>query len=993
MTVEQDRVAVGAPRARYLAALAVVSNGRPLEADQRAIFARLAAEESLDDDLREELATRAAGGVVAADVPALPREDRLAAITFVLALTQLCLGVARERPDMAAVPDALAREAGLPRYLIAHAALSLESPDPTDLRANLLAFFYPSSALQALAREQLAAEGPARPPKRSVARVSPQRYQHPQDRAGIELINGIAGFDDLTRLIFEHGFEKAFRVMNLSSCVRVSERQFPELYATYLDVVARVGVRPVPELYLKPGGINAHTSGVERPYVMLDAGAVGSLTRDELEFIIGHELGHIRCQHMLHLFVANVIPYLAQAIPVAGKLIGFALEMAIGDWRRKAEFSCDRVGLLACQDLEAAQRVMIKWSGVPSSLYPEIDMEAFLDQNREFEQLDADVMSLVIKLMVGANRTHPWTVQRVAELKRWHDEGDYATILAQGAPAATEAPTFLPLPALPAMAFRCAVCNTTFSLMARSCPQCGAPPREADRVRRCAACGEVCAEDTTYCTACTDPAARRARLAPRRALDGPPLERLRALMARLGDADSGLGLGPLAREPLAALADPAASEGHLMLIVGQRGRGQQTLAELLAGRAGVLGTRVEVAPALDGAERDALGTALPLADLVLVCLDARQLLAREEREAIREWVLGATLGEVALVVLHLDAAEDPDDRNELRERARRFAAKAGHADLPLFFPGDPDDATAPAALEAFVAAARARAAETREAGWLRKVDALLRAIAGTLAAGGAATTGWREASAEERAEMAHALRQEHALALVQAEALLASRFAGLRAGLGARLAVMPVQQLQHEGVGELVAEVQSVARETGRAYLDAFERGLTARAPQPLRRAAEGFKPHASAHLDRDLAGADADVEVETRRDRHAMLMALTAVGAGLVLFTGGLVGPLLGALSLAGAHGLRLDVDERHDARVRANAAQLVEAWTSQAETALRAQLHTSADLVLGALQSRVETAMAAPVVAADAPADTPHALLALVRQAQALCQEVQDA
>jgi Zn-dependent protease with chaperone function len=1001
MTVEQARVAVGTPQARYLAALAVVSNGRPLEATERGVFARAMAQEGLSTSTSEAILLQGAGGVQVSDIPTSPREDRAGTTAFLIALMRFALEVAGDRPDPLAVPEALAGTAGLPRGAILRAAMQLSpiseaAAGETDhLAARLAVFCFPEPRVFELARDIVAGLPPARPPKRSVARVSPTRYQHPQDRAAIELINGVAGFDDLTRLIFEYGIEKALRIANLSSCVRVSEQQFPELYAIYLDVVARVGVRPVPELYLKPGGINAHTSGVERPYVMLDAGAVGSLSRDELEFIIGHELGHVRCQHMLHLFIASVIPLLAQVIPVAGGLIGMGLKMAIGDWQRKAEFSCDRVGLLACQDLDAAQRVMIKWSGVPASLYTEINMEAFLAQNTEFEQLDSDVMSLVIKLLMNMDRSHPWTVQRVAELKRWHDEGEYAAILASGVPAASDTPIFLPLPSLPAMAFRCAVCQTSFSLAAQECPQCGAPPRNADRVRRCAACGDITAEDQQYCTGCAEPAARALRLSPQRSLEGPPAERLRALLGRLKSSVGALGLGPLSDEPLTALSATDGQLSHLSVIIGERGRGQQTLLGMLplAEPTTENGTAsVEIAPALDGPDAASIGAAILPADLVLLCVDATQLLSREERTAIQSSVLPMALGQVALVVLNLERAEEADDRAELRDRARRFIAKTGRTDIQVFFPGDPDDTmnvAGQSALSAFVTAARQGGVARREQNWLRKTGALLAALAGMLEAGGARPGAWRDATPAEREEMSHALRQEHALALVQAEAVLAARFAAIRGQLATRMSAMTPNALQHEGLGELLAEVQAVGSEAGRCYLDSFERGLIARAPQPLRRASEGFKQFAMAHLERDLAGTEGDVVIEGRRDRHVMLMALTAVGAGLMLFTGGVVGPLLGALSLAGAHGLRLDVNDRHDARVRANAAQVVESWITQAEQALRAQLRTSGALVLDALQARIDAAMAAPIIFSDAPAETPHAVLALIRQGLALQSE----
>ncbi|MDB5100833.1 MAG: peptidase Ste24p [Cyanobacteria bacterium RYN_339] len=984
MTVQQERAAIAAPTVRYLAAIAVVSNGRPLEADQRAVFGEAMSAEGLAAPIRESLLMQAAGGVEAAEVQP-PPGDQAAMALFVTALTRLALELAGDRAEPLAVPEAVAATAGLPRGFVMRAAVRVSSRVQADgeLAPKLTAFFFPDDGMQAIARDLAATLDPARPPKRSFARVSPSRYQHPQDRAASALLHGIAGFDDLLGFLFKHSIEKILRIYNLSGAVKVSERQFPDLYAQYLEVVARTGVRPVPELYIKGGGINAHTAGIDQPYIMLNSGAVGALTRDELDYIIGHELGHIRCEHVLYLMVGQVAEVIARVIPAVGGYISMAMRLALADWQRKAEYSCDRVGLLACQDLGASQRVNIKLAGIPGSLYPEINMDAYLEQADEFKNLDNDVLSWVYKMLLGTDNSHPWLVERAAELKTWVDSGEYAAILADGAPAAGEAPTFLPLPTLPAMAFRCAVCQTTFSLAARECPSCSAPPREADQVRRCTACGESCPGDQPYCERCVDPEARRARLAPQAALEGPPVERLRTILDRLRPAVGGLGLGPLADEPLAALAQPLGQAGHLTVVVGERGRGQQVLA-------GWLGDGTVVAPALDGPDAAQIGAAILPADLVLVTVDAQQLLAREEREAIRQHVLPMAMGDVALVVLNLEKAEEADDRADLRERARKFAAKTGRAGFHVYFPGDPDDAGSRAALDAFVAEARASGGERREAVWLRKSGALLQALNALLEAQGAFPGGWRDASPEERAEMAGALRQEHALALVQAEALLAARIAAMRATMAARLEAMTPTQLRNEGVGELEAEAAQIAREVGRSYLDSLERGLLARAPQALRRAAEGFKSAASPHIARDVATGEAEIRIESRRERNLVLMGLTAVGAGLLLFTGGVGAAVLGALSLAGAHGLRLDVDDRHESQVRASALQVVDAWLTQAETSLREQLRDSTALVADALQARVETAMAAPVAVSDAEA-TPHSVLALVRQGLALAAEAQ--
>ena len=141
--------------------------------------------------------------------------------------------------------------------------------------------------------------------RRSAAAVRTEDVQHPLDRQALAALKNVPGLDDLIRFLFEKGFEKVFRIQNLSSAVRVSPAHFPGLYDMYRGVVERLGVHPVPPLYVRGGPLNAWTTGVEEPFIVLTSAMVNITTPAELEYVIGHELGHIRCQHVLYNTLAN----------------------------------------------------------------------------------------------------------------------------------------------------------------------------------------------------------------------------------------------------------------------------------------------------------------------------------------------------------------------------------------------------------------------------------------------------------------------------------------------------------------------------------------------------------------------------------------------------------------------------------------------------------------------------------------------------------------
>ena len=295
------------------------------------------------------------------------------------------------------------------------------------------------------------ASSPASAPRRYriAAQIPTADIQHPADREALESLRQIAGLDDVIRYLFEYGFERLERISNLSSAVKVSDRQFPDLYRRYRRCVRRVGVYPEPPLYVRGGAMNAMTGGVERPYIVLTSGLINAATPAELDHVIGHELGHIRCQHALYGTLARLVPVMAEQIPVVGRLIGGGLSLALMEWARRAELSCDRFGLLCSQDREASLRVHVKLAGAPYLLYDQISIDAFLAQHEEFETLDKDRLSALYKILAQSNMTHPWLVVRAHTLHRWHADGEYDKLL-DGAPEEPEEAVPAPARAVPA---------------------------------------------------------------------------------------------------------------------------------------------------------------------------------------------------------------------------------------------------------------------------------------------------------------------------------------------------------------------------------------------------------------------------------------------------------------------------------------------------------------------------------------------------------------
>ena len=263
-----------------------------------------------------------------------------------------------------------------------------------------------------------------------LAGISSRAYEHPADRSALVALRKLSGFDLLLRKLFGLFNERAFRLSYLAGAVRVSERQFPHIYALVRDGAYVLDLPEVPEVFVKQDPtVNAMTLGRDHPFIVITTGLVNLHDAEELRFVIGHELGHVLSGHAVY---RTMLLWLVQmATRIAWMPIGFiglrAIIWGLEEWFRKSELSCDRAGLLAGQDLDAARRALMKLAGGP--YLSELNPDAFREQAREYDAVP-DMRDSVLKLLQLQGNTHPFAVVRYAELDHWATHGAYDRIMA-----------------------------------------------------------------------------------------------------------------------------------------------------------------------------------------------------------------------------------------------------------------------------------------------------------------------------------------------------------------------------------------------------------------------------------------------------------------------------------------------------------------------------------------------------------------------------------
>ena len=252
--------------------------------------------------------------------------------------------------------------------------------------------------------------------------------QHPSDVAATDALRKVPGLDKALAKIMEYGLERLYYLDNIASNVRVTKSMFPRMHRS-LSWGCKILDIEEPELYVTVDPVpNAWTYGHTKPFITLTSGLVDMLDEEECFFVIAHELGHIKCGHVLYTLVARniaaIVTMLGQATLGIGALLGQSLVYALLEWSRKAELSADRAGLLCVQDLDPAIRTFMKLAGGAKELYADMDREEFLRQIREFEDADRSALNRAYKILLSSERSHPYAVQRAQELDGWHVAAD-----------------------------------------------------------------------------------------------------------------------------------------------------------------------------------------------------------------------------------------------------------------------------------------------------------------------------------------------------------------------------------------------------------------------------------------------------------------------------------------------------------------------------------------------------------------------------------------
>jgi Zn-dependent protease with chaperone function len=199
----------------------------------------------------------------------------------------------------------------------------------------------------------------------------------------------------------------------LAQAQLVSPETVPALVPVIQQAQSRLQVEPVQIFIVSNIALNAYTFGIDSPKaIVLYTSLFALMDHDELQFILGHELGHVDLGHTwLNTLVGGMagIPstYGAAAI----------VELAFRWWNRACEYSADRAGVLACNNPNKAISALIK-------LEAGADARSQAGIIRAIQRLETEDDDLVNNLGELLN-THPMIIKRIDHIRKFSRSASY----------------------------------------------------------------------------------------------------------------------------------------------------------------------------------------------------------------------------------------------------------------------------------------------------------------------------------------------------------------------------------------------------------------------------------------------------------------------------------------------------------------------------------------------------------------------------------------
>lgn len=236
-------------------------------------------------------------------------------------------------------------------------------------------------------------------------------------------------FQDFLRATTSKYREAYNEVENQGEGVNITAESLPKMHSQLVEACRTLNIDKIPAY--STDWIYApyhYSNGETHRRIVMMSGSADMFDENEMLFVLGHELGHQAAGHKpYHMLLETFyMPFIKDGAFAAWATI---VKLPLLEWYRISDYTADRIGLLCCQDINAALSTMIKKAGLPLKCYDDINIPAFIQQARDFDQNFTSIFDKGIKALSVRSAEFPWLVVRAGKLLEWYESGEYQRIL------------------------------------------------------------------------------------------------------------------------------------------------------------------------------------------------------------------------------------------------------------------------------------------------------------------------------------------------------------------------------------------------------------------------------------------------------------------------------------------------------------------------------------------------------------------------------------
>lgn len=202
----------------------------------------------------------------------------------------------------------------------------------------------------------------------------------------------------------------------LAQAQQVTPQTAPEMIPLIKTNYARLQVEPVNVFIVPSRQLNAYTFGMDSPKaIVLYSSLFSIMDHDEIQFILGHEMGHVKLGHTWLNTLVGGIAGIPSSLGAAA-----IMELAFRWWNRACEYSADRAGVLACGKPNKAISALVKLEVGPAAR-TQAGMQAAI---QHLESEDDDIMHNLEEMLAS----HPMIAKRVEQIRQFTITQEYQHI-------------------------------------------------------------------------------------------------------------------------------------------------------------------------------------------------------------------------------------------------------------------------------------------------------------------------------------------------------------------------------------------------------------------------------------------------------------------------------------------------------------------------------------------------------------------------------------